>query len=489
MHNIHFPGVSISSEVRRCFLSLLPRAAWLAAFFCCTAISSSAKPPTIVVFVADDHGLADSTPYGSKDARTPNMQRVAGAGMTFTHAFVASPSCAPSRSAMLTGLMPARNGAEANHTFKRDDVASLPEVLRTAGYETAAFGKIAHGKKDASRHGFDHIDEKSDAGEVDKYLSGRDAKKPLALFVGTHWPHVPWPENDGFDPAKITLPPKAADTPETRVQRARYLSAVARADDDLGSIWDLAHKRFDASNMLFLYTADHGEQWPFGKWNLYDTGIRVPFLAVWPGVIRPGSRSDAMIQWIDILPTLIEVAGGSVPKGIDGRSFISVLRGTTNEHRTEIFTTHSGDGDKNVYPIRALRTGGFKYIRNLLPAKSHTTHIDRGGGSGDGWRYFDEWVTLGRTDARAAAQVRAYHQRPAEELYDLRTDPDEEHNLALDTAQSARLADLRARLETWMREQGDRKSVFETPHEVGEPYPERNAMEPPAGRKKNRTKE
>lgn len=432
-----------------------------------------AAPPTIVVFLADDHGLADSTPYGSKDARTPNMQRIADAGMTFTRAFVASPSCAPSRAAMLTGLMPARNGAEANHTFKRDGVASLPEVLRSVGYETAAFGKVAHGKNDASRHGFDHIDEKNAAEVVDKYLTERNTAKPLALFVGTHWPHVPWPENDGFDPAKLTLPPKAIDTPETRVQRARYLSAIARADDDLGSIWDLAHKRFDASNMIFLYTADHGEQWPFGKWNLYDTGIRVPFLAVWPGVIKPGVRSDAMIQWIDILPTLIEVAGGKVPDGIDGRSFINVLRGKAGGHRTEIFTTHSGDGDKNVYPIRALRTGEFKYILNVLPDKMHTTHIDRGGGSGDGWRYFDEWVALAKTDARAAGQVRAYHQRPAEELYDLSTDPDELHNLALDSTQAARLAAMREKLDRWMNAQGDQRTVFEKPHDIGEAYPAR----------------
>ena len=102
----------------------------------CSQSSFAAPPrPNIIVFLADDHGQLDSTPYGATDVRTPNLQRLADAGMTFTHAFIASPSCAPSRAAMLTGLMPARNGAERNHTFKRDDVASLPGVLRQLGYE------------------------------------------------------------------------------------------------------------------------------------------------------------------------------------------------------------------------------------------------------------------------------------------------------------------------------------------------------------------
>ena len=447
-------------------------------FAACLGMSSplhatTPPKPTIVVFIADDHGLLDSTPYGSTDARTPQMQMLADAGVTFTHAFIASPSCAPSRAALLTGLMPARNGAEANHTYKRDDISSLPVTLHAHGYETAAFGKVAHNKADVARHGFDHFDMDHSADVVEKYLSERDASKPLCLFVGTHSPHVPWPANNGYDPAKLTLPPKFVDTPETRQQRAMYLSAVTQADTDLGSIRDLAKKHFDPNNTLFIYTSDHGAQWPFGKWNLYDTGIRVPFLASWPRVIAPGSKTDAMIQWTDILPTLIEVVGGEVPKRLDGKSFANVLRGTATRHRSEIFTTHSGDGDKNVYPIRSLRADGFKYILNLLPTMAHTTHIDRGGGSGDGWRYFDQWVEAAKTDAFASHQVHAYHQRPEEELYNLDTDPDELHNLAADSNQAPCVAKMRARLQDWMKEQGDRRTVFDTPHPLGEPYPPR----------------
>ena len=190
-----------------------------------SSCSAGGAKPAIIVFLSDDHGMRDSTPYGSAEIRTPNMQRLADAGMTFTHAFIASPSCAPSRAAMLTGLMPARNGAENNHTFKRDDVASLPEVMRKLGYETAAFGKVAHGAKDVQRHGFDVFNAGNDAALVGKFLRERDASKPLCLFVGSHHPHVPWNNLEGYDPAKVTL----RRSSWTRPRRAISARATARA--------------------------------------------------------------------------------------------------------------------------------------------------------------------------------------------------------------------------------------------------------------------
>ena len=418
--------------------------------------------PDIVVFISDDHAQLDSTPYGSTDVRTPHMLQLARDGLVFTHAFIASPACAPSRAALLTGLMPARNGAENNHTYKRDDIASLPETLRALGYQTAAFGKVAHGPKDASRHGFDVINPSHAAGVVGKFLAERDRTKPLCLFVGTHDPHVPWPEIDGYDPAKINLPPTHLDTPETRAFRARYYTAVTKADTQLGELRALARTHLDAARTLFVYTSDHGAQWPFGKWNLYDAGIRVPLLVAWPGVTAPGTRTAAMVQWIDLLPTLIESAAGTVPAGLDGRSFLSVLRGHATAHRDAIFTTHSGDGRMNVYPIRSVRTAGWKLIVNLHPEFAHTTHIDKALAR-DGGRYWLSWFEKATRDPAAAATVRRYHERPAVELYDLRTDPFEQRNLAALPAQAARVNELRAQLAAWMKSQGDRETVFNEP--------------------------
>src|SRR5436190_15855185 len=151
--------------------------------------NAAASRPHIVVFLADDHGFADSEVYGSKDVRTPNMLRLAVAGMTFTNAFVASPSCAPSRAALLTGLMPARNGAEANHSKPRAELKKLPAYLKELGYEVVAFGKISH-YQHTGDYGFDFFahdkfHEDIAVAAALKWLRARKSMKPLCLFVGT----------------------------------------------------------------------------------------------------------------------------------------------------------------------------------------------------------------------------------------------------------------------------------------------------------------
>jgi uncharacterized sulfatase len=414
--------------------------------------SYSQTKPHIVIFISDDHGQLDSEPYGAKDVRTPNMQRLAKAGMMFSHAFAASPSCAPSRASVLTGLMPNRHGAMVNHAAPRGEVRKWPAFFQPLGYLCAAFGKVAHYNQD-KLYGFDHHDRAFDAKTVAAYLDARDAKKPLCLFVGTHSPHVPWPTESEYDPAKLKITIGHVDTKETREMRARYYAAVTKADSELGAIMDLVRAKL-GENVLFIYLSDHGAQWPFGKWNLYDAGLRVPFLAAWPGVIRPGSQSDAMISLVDLLPTMLEAAGGPRPADLDGQSFLDVLRGKKTSHREPIFATHSRDGIMNVYPIRAVRTRDWAYIRNLDPDAIHTTHIDKAMGK-DGLYYWLSWVEKAKTDPAAAKIVARYQKRPAEELYDLKNDPLQLRNVASEPANADRLRQFRAELNAWMESQKD----------------------------------
>ena len=433
--------------------------------------AAAAARPNLVVFIADDLGQLDTTPYGSKEIRTPNFERLARQGLKFTQAFVASPSCAPSRAALLTGLMPARNGAEPNHSKPREEIKKLPAYLQELGYEVASFGKVAH-YGHGSYYKFDYV-----AGEGGRnytgiglaadWLQSRKSDKPLCLFVGTNWPHVPWPhETPGYEPAKAALPPTFVDTPDTRLWRTRYYAAVTKADDDLGTILDVVGKTLDPKNTFVLCTSDHGAQWPFGKWNLYDSGIRVPLIAAGPG-IKAGATMEAMVSWIDLLPTLVELAGGKPPADIDGRSFAGVLLGKTDKHRDEIFTTHSGDNEFNVYPIRAVRDGRWKYILNLHPEFQHATHINRAA-AGDGTGYWNSWEAAAKTDARAGAVVKRYKERPREELYDLSADPQEQVNLAAEPAHAMRLTAMRQKVADWMKEQGDTSRVFNKPLLLGE---------------------
>ena len=429
---------------------------------------SAAAKPHIVVFLGDDHGMLDSQVYGSTEVGTPNMRRLADAGMTFTHAFVASPSCAPSRAALLTGLMPARNGAEANHSKPRSQFKKLPAYLKELGYEVVAFGKVSH-YKHTRDYGFDHFahdafHEHAAIPAALKWLHERKSEKPLCIFVGSNWPHVPWPEK-GDSNANLTLPPTHVSTADTRHARALYCAAVNRMDQELGHVYDTARETL-GTNILFIHTSDHGAQFPFAKWNCYDAGIRVSLLVEWPAVVKPRTRTDAMVSWIDLLPTLIEAAGGSPPADLDGRSFFSVLRGETSTHRDRIFATHSGDGNMNVYPIRSLRTTDWKFILNLHPEFAFHTHVDlapRDEKPGYWGGYWSSWTNAARTNAHAAAVMKRYHQRPAEELYDLRNDPFETNNLAADPRHAERAKALRAGLDEWMHAQGDKQTVFGTP--------------------------
>lgn len=435
---------------------------------------TTAAKPNMVFFIADDHSLRDSSVYGSTDIRTPNMQRISAEGMTFNRAFVASPSCAPSRAAFLSGLMPARNGAEPNQVRPRPDVKLLPAYLHEQGYEVVAIGKVGHYDQ-TKDFGFDlvlhtgyHDDEAVPAAL--EYLKNRTSKKPLAFFVGTNWPHVPWPKTgEGYDSAKVRLPPMHVDTPATRQWRARYYAAVSRFDTELGQVYDAARTKL-GPNTFFIHSSDHGAQWPFGKWNLYDEGIHVPMIVSWPGMVKPGTRTDAMVSWVDILPTLIEVAGGTPPSSLDGRSFMPVLRGQAQQHRDRIFTTHSGDGSFNVYPMRSVRTARWKYILNLHPEFAFTTHIDKNVDANSD-SYWPTWKAAGATDTRAAALVQRYRERPAEELYDLEADPDELNNLAARPEQAEIKRGLRSELEAWMTAQGDKRTVFGPPTRLTDPAP------------------
>ena len=437
---------------------------WIAACICVPAFSAETRLPDIVVYLADDLSASDLPAYGGTNIQTPAIDALAADGMRFDRAFVASPACAPSRAALLTGLMPARNGAEENHTYPHEATRRLPLILSQLGYQTAAFGKVAHGKS-AKDYYFDVVNLAKDIPQVrrsvEHFLKNRSKSRPLALFVGVSNPHVPWPSESTVETTSMTLPPKLLDTPQTRVQRSRYLQEVMDLDAYLGELRALADKHM-ANDKVFLFSSDHGAQFPFGKWTLYDEGIRVPLIVARTGKIDAGSTTNAMVSWIDILPTLIDVAQGVVPADLDGRSFAAVLNGEKTTHRRRIFTTHSGDRLMNVYLSRSIRTSQYKFIWNVHPEFAFTTHIDLllRETSGD---YFKQWTELAKSDVRAAEIVARHHGRPEYELYELESDPFEQHNLAGKVEVKHVQRELQEELKDWIESQNDALTVFHKP--------------------------
>ncbi|WP_186755106.1 sulfatase family protein [Echinicola salinicaeni] len=437
---------------------------------CIAPLIAQQEKPNIIVYLSDDLGYLDTSPYGAEVVETPVLQSLSQEGMKFHNAFVATPSCAPSRAALLTGLLPARNGAETNHSFPDEGIPYLVQNFQDNGYKVYAFGKVAHYKGN-SKCGFDyHHDEQVNLEKnIRHFFDSVKVDGPVCLFVGDRRPHVLWTKQMDYSPEEVDLPPYFIDTKSTREHRSRYYTDISGLDSEMGRVLDYLDPKFGV-NTLTLFTSDHGAQWPFGKWNLYDAGIRTPLIIKWPGVIQAGSETDANVSWIDILPTLLDITGAETPKGLDGQSFKKVLEGKKNHFRDVIYTTHSGDGKFNIYPIRSIRTDQYKLIWNLVPDAYHTNHSDilRNDGAGAFWNSWDEQA---KKDPKAAAIIKKYYQRPEWEFYDLQADPNEQENLINDPGYKKEINKLKKKLDQWLDEQNDQMKIYRESYRVGAPKP------------------
>ena len=417
------------------------------------------KRPNIVLFCSDDHGYRHSGVYGDPNVRTPNVDRLASEGMRFTHAFAGSPLCSPARSVLHTGLLPFRNGGHKFSTPIKAGIKTTPEYFREMGYYTIHVGKFHHSGPDKkTQFKYDQVERRdSKAAEV---IQSCPDKKPLLIVVCSYDPHTPWKSNSTYEPDQLRLPPHFVDTPESRKALADYYTDVTAMDALLGQVLSALEKRNMVQNTLFVYTTDQGGQLPFGKWNLYDDGIRVPFIARWPGRIEANTVCDAMISHVDWLPTCIEAAGSTPPADIDGKSILDVLFGKRKEHREMIFAAHTGNDNggpncRNFCPARAVRTRKHKYILNLEPERkfqTHTTGKDREANPHD---YWGSWERKAETDEPARKLVNAHYHRPQEELYDLEKDPFEMNNLIKSPEYESFLSELRLEMNKWRKQQGD----------------------------------
>jgi arylsulfatase A-like enzyme len=431
------------------------------------------KRPNIVMFISDDHGIDFVGCYGNKDVRTPNIDAMAKDGALFANMFAASPTCAPSRSVLWTGLYPARNGCMGNHTICRDDITALPTYLSRLGYRVALMHKF-HAKPRKKVFTFEYIEAKLppnprhlrkyrmeglDTKVVDDFLAEHAQNRPdtpLCLIVGDSSPHVVWEPNRTYDPAKIHLPPFIADTELTRKAMANYYQDITTMDERLGQVRASLKRHGFEDNTLFIYTTDQGAEWPHCKWTVYDTGLHVPFIAIWPGVIKPGSVREALVSFIDVTPTFIDIAGGQQPDGLDGKSFLNVLLGKTGTFRETICATHTRDGNMNVFPQRCVRDSRYKYVLNLKPENLWTTHWTKVPGIPQSHKeVWDTWVQKARTDPETARLVDTIEHHPAEELYDLKADPYEMNNIAGKPEAASVLQKMRRQLNDWMVSQND----------------------------------
>lgn len=431
----------------------------------------AASRPNIVFYLSDDHGVEFVGCYGNPAVRTPNIDALAREGMKFNRMFAPSPTCSPARASLFTGLWPQRNGTMGNHTDCFPGLRTLPAYLQALGYRVVAANKMD--VRPNSDFGWERLsatlptnqkfrryrDEGLDTAKVDAFLSAHlreHPDQPLCLLLGDNGPHVVWETNKIYDPATLPMTPFMVDTPKTRLALANYYQDITTMDKRVGEVMASLQRHGLADNTIFIYSTDQGAEWPRCKWTLYDSGLRVPFIVRWPGVVPPGSECDALISSVDLTPTFISFAGGQPPKDIDGVSFMDVLLGKTNACREDIFATHSGDGVMNRFPERGVRDLRYKYILNLHPERDWTTHFTKVEGIPNSHKeVWDTWLDKAKTDPAAAHLIDMIVHHPAEELYDTQTDPYELTNLAGQANLQPVLERMRHRLAQLRKQMGD----------------------------------
>ena len=431
-----------------------------------------AARPNILLAIADDWSFPHASIYRDRTVRTPNFDRIAREGVLFTHAFTAAPSCTPSRAALLTGQAVHRLEEGGNlHGFLPARYAVYPDLFEQIGYAVGFTGKgWGPGRFEPGGRG------RNPAGPVftsfDDFMERRAKGSAFSFWFGSNDPHRPYEPGSGAKAGlrseHVEVPPFLPDAPAVRNDLLDYYFEVQRFDRDLGRLIDALERAGELDNTIIIVTADNGMPFPRAKANVYDAGARVPLAIRWPGVARAGTVVDALVSLTDLAPTLLEATGVKPVESMTGRSLMPLLRGESQPRRDHVFVERERHanvrrGDLS-YPVRAIRTKDYLYIRNFRadrwPAGDPEQYVAVGPfGDIDGGP--SKSVVLDRgTEAAIASFFRlATARRPAEELYDLRRDPHQLINVAGRPEHGAVEQHLRTELARWMRETGDPRAA------------------------------
>ena len=428
----------------------------LVLFFAPTVVAAeNNQKPNIVIFLADDLNYCDIGCYGNPDVKTAAIDRLAAEGIRFTQAFTATAMCAPTRSQLYTGIYPVRSGAFPNHSQVRSGTKSIVHYLTQQGYRVALSNKRHVGPQDSFP--FEIIKGMDVDGWREFML--RDSKQPFCIAVCSSQPHEPWDHGDTsqYQPDRITVPPFMFDNQATREALSRYYGEISYLDEELDSCLQILKQESLERNTLVLFSSEQGAGVPNSKWTCYELGLRVALIARWPGRIKPDSVTDAMVNYVDVLPTILDLLGDDPAQyGFDGSSFKDVLLGQSHRHSEYAYGVHTqtqaiGAPDTG-YPVRSVRNERFKYIVNENSGVMFSDHIV----VADPERFFFSWCEAAKAGNPTAKKlVDKYLFRPQEEFYDLQNDPWEMKNLIAEPQHSATLQELRTELKRWMAQQGD----------------------------------
>jgi N-sulfoglucosamine sulfohydrolase len=455
--------------------------------------------PNILFAISDDQSFPHASAYGSRFVQTPTFDRVAREGILFKNGFVASPGCSPSRAAFLTGRYPWQIEHAGTHgsEFPLKYVA-FPDLLEHDGYFIGTTGKgwgpgnweVSGRTRNPAGPAFNEIRLEPPyqfmsnidyAANFAEFLRQRPAGQPFYFWYGSSEPHRRYEKGIGLRQGKrledVDVPAYLPDTPEVRSDLLDYAVETEWFDLHLGRMIEMLERVGELENTIIIVTSDNGMPFPRAKANLYEDGIHVPLAIRWSARVPGGRVVDDLVNLVDLTPTVLEAAGvqhpGTYP--LAGRSIMNILtssaEGLVDPSRDATFAgreRHSSARWNNFgYPQRALRTQQYLYIRNYRPerwpAGTPRKYEDDGrlGPMHGGYHDIDAAPTLDGMTANAQDPFfgRYLHlavgRRPAEELYDIVNDPACVNNLALRPEYAEKTAQLRTRLEAFLRETED----------------------------------
>jgi len=442
------------------------------------------KRPNLLWISAEDLS-PDLGCYGDAYAVTPNIDRLASQGVRYTRAFSNSPVCAPSRSALITGMYCTTLGTQ----FMRckgvppPEVRCFPEYLRAAGYYCTNNVK--------TDYQFDPPFTAWDESSNRAHWRGRRPDQPFFAVFNINTSHESQIRNhtpamqrriealgaDKHDPAKAMLPPYYPDTPRVRKDWAQYYDVMTLMDREAGEILKQLEEDGLAEDTIVWFWGDHGRGLPRGKRWPYDSGLRVPLIVrapeKWrrwvspraPEAVKPGTVNGEMVSFVDFAPTMLSLAKVERPKHLQGRAFL----GESSDPPRRYCFGNRDRMDEAYDLIRTVRDSRYRYLRHFMPHLPVSQNIN----------YMDEMPTMQEMrrlyaeGKLAGPQLQYFRQtKPIEELYDLETDPHEVINLAADAKHRDTLARLREALDQWMAETHDLGLI---------PEPEFDEMKRPGG--------
>ncbi|MGJ8657497.1 MAG: sulfatase family protein [Akkermansiaceae bacterium] len=437
-------------------------------------VFAETEKPNIVIILGDDISANNIGCYGSENPNTtPNIDKLANEGVQFTNMFVSEAICAPARAELYTGLTPYKNGVTANHGKTKKGTLSIVQHLEALGYRVGLSGKTHI--KPASVYPFQKIagfptncnlsDPKPETWDgVEKFMTS-DADQPFCIVLASIHAHSPWDAGDTspWELQDLKLPPNLADTPETRSYFREYLAEVRLFDDQVGKTRALLKKHQLDENTILIVLDENGAGMPGGKWTTYDWGVRSACIMKFPPSYNANFTAPAIAQYCDILPTLIDAAGGKVPEKMDGKSLLPVISSKTKEHRDTAHFIYNSGSDGNKFSSRAITDGRYKLIWTLTPEQPYAVRTINGFDYGyvdkmqdrHVRKMYQSWLLKAKTTPHTNHLVHRFRHRPQFQLFDLNKDPHEMNNLATNPEYTQKIKQLQAQIQTHMTQQND----------------------------------